>query len=86
VYAPTGQTASGGYMHLTVKFAPYAPQPFSGRRLQILAVGQGRMGGFRAVGADEQAITREQYDQVFEVAITKPEAVEELTLWVPSNP
>jgi hypothetical protein len=85
VYAPMGQTASGGYMHLTIKFTPYAPSPFSGKRLQVLMVGQGRMGGFRAVGADEQTLTREQYDNVFELAITRPEVVEELTLWVPSN-
>ncbi|MFH2110357.1 MAG: zinc ribbon domain-containing protein [Candidatus Bathyarchaeota archaeon] len=85
VYAPTGQTTSGGYMHLTIKFTPYAPSPFSGKKLQILAVGQGRMGGFRAVGADEQTLTREQYDSVFELAITRSEVVEELTLWVPSN-
>lgn len=85
VHAPTGQTTSGGYMHLTIKFTPYAPSPFSGKRLQVLAVGQGRMGGFRAVGADEQTLTREQYDNVFELAITRPELVEELTLWVPSN-
>lgn len=85
VYAPTGQTTSGGYMHITIKFTPFAPSPFSGKKLQILVVGQGRLSGFRAVGADEQTLTREQYDSVFELATTRPEVVEELTLWVPSN-
>lgn|GEM_PF-4080338 len=41
--------------------------------------------GFRAVGSDDQGLTKEQYEAVFEVAITRPDAVDDLTLYVPSD-
>jgi len=85
VYAPTGRSSSGGYMYLAVAFNAQAPGSLAARRVQLLAVRQGGGGGFRAVGSDDEGLTREQYEAVFEVAVARPEAVDELTLYVPSG-
>jgi len=85
VYAPTGRSSSGGYLYLAVAFNVQAPASLAAKRVQLLAIRQGEGGGFRAVGSDDQGLTKEQYEDVFEVAITRPEAVDDLTLYVPSG-
>jgi ribosomal protein L40E len=85
VYDPTGRSSSGGYMHLAVAFNAQAPASLAAKRVQLLAVRQGKGGGFRVVGSDDQGLTKEQYEAVFEVAISRPDAVDELTLYVPSD-
>jgi ribosomal protein L40E len=85
VYAPTGRSSSGGYMHLAMAFNAQAPASLAAKRVQLLAVRQGKGGGFRVVGSDDQGLTKEQCEAVFEVAISRPDAVDELTLYVPSD-
>jgi ribosomal protein L40E len=85
VYAPTGRSSSGGYLYLAVAFNMQAPASLAAKRVQLLAVRQGGGGGFRAVGSDDQGLTKEQYEAVLEAAITRPDAVDDLTLYVPGD-
>jgi hypothetical protein len=86
VYAPSGQGEAGGYMHLDVGFNMQAQPPFTTKRVQVLAAKQSKGGGFRALGSSEQGLTREQYDALLEAVISRPEVVDDLTLFVPSGP
>ena len=85
VITPSGQGEAGGYMHLDVGFNMRAQPPFTAKRVQVLAAKQSGGGGFRALGSSEQGLTREQYDALLEAVITRPEAVDDLTLYVPAD-